>query len=187
MQPAIRRNGRYDAEGAGEALPEFNPAGLKPHQRIRLLELAQRMTQMDPGTREDLFDTYNRLCQNLRWHPRLPEPSRRPRPLPGCPQPPLAQKKIPASAGLFFVCTSFRSNALCHGRRVYLRLPLNTHVRFSGIHLFDDRPSQSKSSILCLGSSKLSDTYLDAADSDQGRSVFRILKDVDLQINYLSF
>ena len=61
--PAIRRNGRYDAEGAGEALPEFNHAGLKPHQRIRLLELAQRMTQMDPGTREDLFDTYNRLCQ----------------------------------------------------------------------------------------------------------------------------
>ena len=61
--PAIRRKGRYDAEGAGELLPEFNHAGLKPHQRIRLLELAQRMTQMDPGTREDLFDTYNRLCQ----------------------------------------------------------------------------------------------------------------------------
>ena len=38
--PAIRRNGRYDAEGAGEMLPEFNHAGLKPHQRIRLLELA---------------------------------------------------------------------------------------------------------------------------------------------------
>ena len=63
MLPAIDRNGRCDAKGPGELRSESSHAGLKPHQRIRLLELAQRKTQMDPGTREDLFDTDNRLCQ----------------------------------------------------------------------------------------------------------------------------
>jgi len=67
--PSIRRTGGYAVPGRSRVsarLAEIkdmaNAAGLKPTQRIRLLDIARHLTQMDVEAQDDVLDLYGELC-----------------------------------------------------------------------------------------------------------------------------
>jgi hypothetical protein len=63
--PSIRKKGYYAAPGYKEILDEFNFHTLKPTQKIRAMEIASRIFQLDEKGRRELFACYGMICDSV--------------------------------------------------------------------------------------------------------------------------
>ena len=64
--PSIRETGAYVQPGATDLIPSpFKIAGLRPNQRLKAMEMAWRMTQMDIADRQTMLDYYATLCETV--------------------------------------------------------------------------------------------------------------------------